>query len=502
MLDGTRVVTGAEMAAIDRKTIEELGLPGLLLMETAGRSVAAACERYRTDAARAAIVVGPGNNGGDGYVVARTLANLGWRVELFSLVDGEKLKGDAAKNFELSQAWQLPWRRFDTDCFDSGYWNGFSVVVDALFGTGLTRPLEGDAAKLVEAVNQARVPLVAVDIPSGVSSETGQVLGTAFRAAQTVTFGLPKYGHFLYPGAELAGELTVAEIGFFGSLLDDEGIRGKLLGPALVGGWLPRRSPTAHKGTCGRALLLVGSTRYPGAAALATLGALRSGAGLTYTAVPAAIRGWLEPGSFEAIFIEREDSAHLEEVLSGADAVCVGCGLHQDLKLAESLLKRASAPVVVDADALSLLDEAEPEASRVLTPHPGEMGRLLGVSAAEIEADRPAAARESASRFNAVTVLKGNPTLIASPGGQLLINSTGGASLAQGGSGDVLAGVITGMLAQGLSAEKAAAAGVYLHGLAADRLASRRGCWGFGATALAEELPGALSQLLDGFVDR
>lgn len=478
-----KIVSGREMAEIDRRTIE-LGIPGRVLMETAGRAVAEHVRRVYPNVHDVAVLCGPGNNGGDGFVVARVLAEH-LPVIVYLAAPRERFQGDARANLEVLE--RLPILTRDDADFDAQLLRmaGRGLLVDALFGTGLARPVEGAFAEVVARANLCGqvAPIVAVDIPSGVCSATGQVLGTAVRATSTVTFGLPKLGHWLHPGREHAGELEVADIGFPSHLQRE--LPGQLAEAHEIAGRLPRRGPTSHKGTCGRALLVAGSPRWPGAAILATLGALRSGAGVVYSVVPEEVRPMVLAQAPEAIVVARQGAP-----VERADAICVGPGVEHPEEFAD-WMQGLTVPVVVDAGALESVRPGGPP--KVLTPHPGELAKLLKTKVPELEADRVGSAVEAARRFECIVAAKGAPTVVAAPDGRYWLNPTGGSMLSQGGMGDVLAGCITGLLAQGLSPLDAALAGVYLHGLAGQLCGHARGV---GASQLAGQLPAALDTLL------
>lgn len=503
-----KVVTAAEMASVDRRAIDRLGLPGAVLMETAGRALAYACARRWPEARRVLVFCGPGNNGGDGFVAARTLARLGRETACLVLGEVGRLSGDAGLHagvyrntggriLEIPAAEALP-----------ALVPGADLVVDALFGTGLRRPLEGLAAGVVEWMNRSGLPIASADVPSGLCSDTGRVLGVAVRASMTVTMGLPKRGLLLHPGAERVGELRVAEIGFPLSELASSDLPGNLLTGPVVRRLLPQRLPTAHKGSCGTVLVVGGSRRYLGAPSLAAEAALRVGAGLVILACPAEVRERLAASVREILTVplpspqghlEPEDLDHLPT--GRVEALCLGPGLGAEPATHEAVrtfLAKSEDLVVLDADALRAVAGRGPlRPGLVLTPHPGEMSALLGVPVAELESDRVGSALRCASEYRAVVVLKGAPTVVAHPDGrQFWINSSGGPVLAQGGTGDVLAGAVAGLLAQGAEPVAAACAGVYLHGRAGDLCAARIGGRGVLAGEVARALPGALEAAL------
>lgn len=490
-----RVVSGREMAEVDRRTIEDLGLPGLLLMENAGRAVTAEFRRRWPQARTVAILCGPGNNGGDGFVVARTLLAHGLTPRLYLVGEPERLKGDALAHYQVLSKLGCPALPFE-DGLEG------EVVVDALFGTGLGRPLQGDYARAVEATRGRAV--LAVDIPSGINSETGQVMGEAVRAEVTVTMGLPKRGLLLEPGASHTGELVVAEIGFPPELLRSAG-NGALLDEAQIRDWLPVRTATSHKGSCGHALVLAGSERYPGAAFLATEGALRVGSGLVTLATAPAVRAMLHqrlavPLSIplRGSHLRAADRDDLQALAPRMQSFLIGCGLDPDEEEAQILRQLASewAPLVVDASALRVVAGQNPLGKgRILTPHPGEMSALLGRPVAALEADRIEAALECARRYDCCVVFKGAPTII-SDGRSFWVNPTGTSVLSQGGTGDVLAGMIAGLLAQGLDCPRAACCGAYLHGLAGQLAGEQRGPRGIFADEIAGFVPAALARIL------
>ncbi|RMG12599.1 MAG: NAD(P)H-hydrate dehydratase, partial [Deltaproteobacteria bacterium] len=492
------MLTGEEMRLCDRSAIERFGVPGVALMETAGRAVAdAALEALRAgDGRRVALFCGPGNNGGDGYVAARYLRAAGCEVEVLLTGPPERVTGDAKVFLEVLRRMEVE-LTVAAETVPVVDLRAGDVVVDALLGTGLSRPVEGPVRALIDYANELGrrgVTVVAVDLPSGLSADTGQVLGAAVRADRTVTFGYPKRGLLLHPGAALAGRWEVVDIGLPPQVEEVLGPPCELLTPEGVAGLRPRRPPDAHKGTVGHVLVVAGSKDRPGAAALTCLGALRGGAGLvTLAARPdahASRVAWVP----EAMGLDLPGEgplgeADLEALLAaaeGKDAVAFGPGIPRGegtAGLVAALLMELDVPVVLDADGINavagqadLLKGAAVDL--VLTPHPGEMARLAGRSVQEIQMDRLGVASDFARRHDAYVVLKGARTVVADPDGALAINPTGNAGMATAGSGDVLTGLIAALLAQGLPPGAAARVGVYAHGLAGDKRVEATGAAG------------------------
>ena len=486
------VLDGERMRQADRIAIEKMKIPGLVLMENAGRAVAEAMlEEFAGLAQRRVFVVaGPGNNGGDGFVAARHLARLGTSaVVLLVGAARAKLAGDTAA---MAAAWhgiggetiEIP---------DAKRWQAAAaflpgdVIVDALFGTGLDRPLAGLAAEAVETINRAAdagAAVVAVDLPSGLSASSSEVPGPAVQADLTVTFARPKVAHLLPPAEHLCGTVTVADIGIPDAAIyaTDPDLHWVLLDEAAL--MLPERAPEDHKGHFGHVLVVAGSAGKAGAAALTGWGALRAGAGLVTVAAPAPARA--EVGQFAAELMTEALPATRDGVLAkGAAAralslagdcsvLAVGPGLGAGAAAeVRALVKDAPVPVVLDADGINafagrLAALARRRAPLVVTPHPGEAARLLGASVEEVQADRVAAARAIARGANAVAVLKGYRTIVADPSGTAFINPSGNPGMATAGMGDALTGIVAGLMAQGLEPLDAAVLGVFLHGLAAD----------------------------------
>jgi NAD(P)H-hydrate epimerase len=543
-----RLVKAALMRSLDQEAGQRYGIPGVVLMENAGLSVAQhLLERFweqRPTGRKVLILAGPGNNGGDGLVVGRHLHNHGAGVDILLTAAPDSYQGDAAVNLKIVTATGIPHWVFDTGGFDrlAEAIERADLIVDALFGTGFRGLPEEPLASLIRMVNASGKPVLAVDLPSGMEADTGVVAGACIRAALTVTLAAPKLGLYLDPGAGYAGEIVVGDISFPPGLAGGAGLDAAPGGYALAGadpalpldgaafylidipllaGFLPPRRSTDHKGSYGHVVVAGGTAGYTGAIALASTAALRSGAGLVTAVVPASLYQVLAVKLTEAMTRPAPESTGggfsrtayhaLRDLFGKATVLAVGPGLGQDPETAvflDGLLRGTGLPTVIDADALNLLacDQrllndpllAEKRKRWVLTPHPGEMARLLGTSIGEVQADRVGVAMKASQAWGTTIVLKGAHTVVADPGGRILINPTGNPGLATGGTGDVLSGLIAGLLAQGLTPVQAAAAGVYAHGSAADRLAAARGMAGLIAGDLLEELPLVLKEIWGG----
>jgi NAD(P)H-hydrate epimerase len=508
-----RVLTVAESRALDAHAIEALGIPPLVLMENAALGVADALAARFAAAERVAIVCGPGNNGADGLAVGRQLAARGYAVDLFLARFGRALSSDCAAQLAIAERLGLAPRELapgDLDALPSGLARS-EVVIDALFGSGLTRPLAGEWARLVEALGAAARPVVAIDLPSGLDGDRAAPIGPAVRADLTVTFVAPKPAQLLDPACDLCGELVVADLGF---PVEEGGGAGALhlLVPEELAAALSPRPAGAHKGSFGHLLLVAGSVGKAGAAVLAARAAVAAGAGLTTVALPAPLHAALADACPEAMTLPlpaRDGAlalAALEPLLAaaaGQSAVALGPGIGRAPETEELVRRLALAlerPLLLDADGLNAfegrIDElATRPAPTVLTPHPGELARLLGTDTAAIQSDRLAAARAAARRAGAVVALKGRGTIVAAPDGEAWINATGNPGMASGGSGDVLTGIAGARLAQGDEASFAAALSVHLHGAAGDLARARLGGPAVPASELIASFGAAYARL-------
>lgn len=515
-----KLTTAEQMRGLDDAAINRYGIPGIVLMENAGRGTVETINREFGSLAgkHVSIFAGPGNNGGDGLVIARYLHQQGARPSVYLLMEPEKLKGDAATNLASVQKLSIPLHvvlshdellNLEEQLAKSRF------VIDAIFGTGLTRDVSGYFADVIKRINTFSCPVVAVDIPSGLNSDSGMPLGHCVQADLTVTFGLAKVGQVVQPGARYVGRLEVLDIGIPAEAVREAGIDLEVLEKRDLGEWIPVRQPDAHKGTFGHLLILAGSPGKTGAAILSALGALRSGIGLVTLCVPQELNPVFEASLLEAMTVPLPNSSQvvsikdfglIEEALAGKEAIVIGPGLGLADETAELVLKvyrELPQPMVVDADALTILAQndaviKDPAGIRILTPHPGEMARLVGGTSKDVQANRHQVAATFAKENKVFVLLKGASTVIASPEGRIAINPTGNAGMATGGMGDVLSGLIGSLLAQGLSPWQAACLGAYVHGMAGDSLAAATGIgFGFLAGDLANELPLAFQEIVE-----
>ncbi len=515
-----RLVDADEMREMDRKTIEEFGIPGEVLMESAGRGVFFYIEENFPFLEDAVVFCGRGNNGGDGFVVARYLLNREVYVTVYLLGEQSRLKGDARLNcerylklggelIELGEEAELDEvieRASQTD-----------LIIDAIFGTGLNSEVRGLAKNIIELINEVSedsgVPVIAVDIPSGVNASNGQIMGSAVYADATITFGLAKIGHYTFPGAGLIGELELIDIGIPREVMEKS--QTWLVDEDFAFSLLRSRKPDAHKGDAGHTLIFAGSVGKTGAAAMAGESALRAGAGLVTVAVPAHLNDIFEvkltevmtepvPDTTERTFGE-VSIERAKNLMEGKDVIAIGPGIGQSKevdKFLREILISARVPVVIDADGLNSLSRQmdllqKVSAPLILTPHPGEMSRLSGLSTKEIQKERMKITKEFAKKWNVVLVLKGARTVIASPDGTAFLNLSGNPAMASAGMGDVLTGIIAGLLSQGYSPLESAVLGVYMHGKAGDLAYEELGGIGIIAGDLITRIPKVRRWLFD-----
>ncbi|MCD8324633.1 MAG: NAD(P)H-hydrate dehydratase [Clostridiales bacterium] len=474
------VLTAAQMQQCDANTMGKFKMPSAVLMERAAlAAVGEIEERFPAPGARVLLACGTGNNGGDGLAMARLLFLKGYSVQILFPGNEEKCSAEAARQLSIVREYGIPVvKQYPEGTFD--------VIVDALFGIGLCREIGGVYRQMIERMNGADAWKLAVDIASGISADNGAVMGIAFRADRTATFGFAKIGQLLYPGAAYTGELRVEDIGIDRYSLC--GFQPAVRMPEASDlSLLPPRQDDSNKGTYGKVLIFAGSYNMAGAAAFSAKAAYRAGAGLVKVATDASNRTIIQnlvPEAVLATWDERTDMDRFaEEQIAWADAVIIGPGIGRSRRaqeLVKSVLERAKVPCLVDADGLNILAEKMDwidtgRENLVLTPHLGEMARLCKMSVAKIKKDLLAVAEVFSSRYNVVVALKDSRTVTAAPCGRTYINTTGNHGMATGGSGDVLSGVIGALLARAVPAEDAAALGVMLHGMAGDAAAGTVG---------------------------
>ncbi|MGB5156792.1 NAD(P)H-hydrate dehydratase [Desulfobacterium sp. N47] len=505
------IVTAGEMQQMDKSTID-FGLPGRVLMENAGCGATQIfLDRFcKKGSEKVGILAGRGNNGGDGFVIARRLARKGIDVNVYLLSKTSLVKGDALENLKLLYPLQIPVfeitgsKSFITN---QDFMQNRDIWVDAIFGTGLKSNIEGIIKDVIIYVNSLDKPVFAVDIASGIDSDNGQMHGECIHAELTATFGYAKLGHYLYPGARCSGEIEIVDIGIPSFIADKIAPKQGLLTHERISSILEPRRKDAHKGSTGHVFVIGGSPGKTGAVSMTAMAAMRAGAGLVTLGVPKSLHCVIESATLEVMscplsensegFLSESSFDSVMHNVAGKKCIALGPGLGTDpstKKLLIRILREVQIPVVLDADGLNLLAGQTDELKKlktpaVLTPHPGEMSRLTGKSIAQIQSNRVVCAREFATEHNVHLVLKGAGTVIAHPDGRVFINSTGNSGMASGGMGDVLTGIIAGFIAQNYTAEDAAKLGVYLHGAAGDALSESIGPFGYLASDMLKILP-------------
>jgi hydroxyethylthiazole kinase-like uncharacterized protein yjeF len=522
-----KLVTAEQMQDLDRKTIKTYGIPGIVLMENAGRGAAEQVLRYFSQIraggdpllkGHVAILAGPGNNGGDGFVIARHLKNWGVQTTIYLLASTKDVKGDALINL---QAW-LTMEGGLVEVTSTTHFLSIkqelsqtNLIVDAILGTGLHSAVTGLIKEVIAFINEQQRPVMAVDIPSGIDATSGKVLGDAVRATLTATFGLAKIGQVVEPGASYVGKLEVIDISIPRNLIGQAGIATYLLDPWELDQHhlLPRPAQT-HKGDYGHLFALAGSSGKTGAAAMLCHAALRAGAGLVTLGIPASLNPILEAKLTETMTEPLPDDAamgcltgealeRIKQLLAGKTAFTLGPGLSTQSavqKLVVELIPEVKIPLIIDADGVTALASVPDvlkkcKSTVILTPHPGEMARLTGLTTQKVQEDRIGVAKHFASAYGCIVVLKGSKTVIATPEGEVFINPTGNPGMASGGTGDVLTGMIGGLVAQGLLPLEAVKWAVFLHGLAGDRAAQAVGEVPLIASDIVDHIPDALSEV-------
>lgn len=503
----------SEMRAMDRAAVEEFGIAPELLMENAGNAVYwVILSRFGVEGRRFVVFAGPGNNGGDGLVVARKLLSSGGAVKVFLLSDPARYRGAARVNFEIATRLPIEIAQVDSvrEVTAAIAWS--DAVVDAILGTGLTREVEGVYRQVVEQINSGGRTVFSVDIPSGINGDTGKVMGVAVRADYTVTFGLPKIGNMLYPGYELCGELYVSHISFPPSLYDSETLKVAISEPVT----LPPRRRDGHKGSFGKALFIAGAASYFGAPYFSALSFLKAGGGYARLASPKSIVPTIAAKGSEIVFVPQAETAAgamalrnkaaLAALAAQMDMVVLGPGLSLDEEAQQLVRELAAAidkPLLIDGDGITAVCRdltviRERTAPTILTPHLGEMSRIMGVSIGEIDVDKVAVLQRASRDLGAIIVLKGAHSLVGYPDGRVFVNMSGNPGMATAGSGDVLTGTIAAMHGLGLPIEEATRQGVFAHGLAGDLAAMDKGEDGITAQDVLDCLPRAVRAVREG----
>lgn len=512
------LVTAGEMQQMDKETIDNIGIPGRVLMENAGSGAFRYMCRVFPDLVHQSVgvVAGSGNNGGDGFVMARYLSQKGVFVKVYLLCKKDRVQGDAQANLDLLAPLGIP----VVEIPEAGDFKKHKaamrrhdVWVDGILGTGLKSDVKGHYKSVILLLNTLKKPVFAVDVPSGLNADNGQVCGVCIQAQATATFAFPKIGHVVYPGAAYTGKLEIIDIGIPRRVADHVLPRQFVLNEAYLKGVIQVRDPDAHKGRTGHLLAIAGSPGKSGAAAMTATAAMRAGTGLVTLGVPTSLNPVLESQVTEVMtyalpettdhMLDTSAMGAIKELLTGKSCLAIGPGIgtaEETRQLLFQVLEKIVIPVVVDADGLNLLSE-RPEILRalkvpvILTPHPGEMARMCGVLPADIQKDRIGRARHLATSYHVHVVLKGARTIMAHPDGRVYVNLTGNPGMASGGMGDVLTGVIAGFLAQGYAPEDAVHLGVFLHGAAADHLSAHTGPFGYLATDVMNQLPHQIQKL-------
>ena len=516
-----KIVDSDTMRRLDEKAIREYGISGVVLMENAGRGVAEIIERdfggltggdkpRSYEGRKVSIFAGKGNNGGDGFVVARHLLNKGFDVCVYLLAKPQDVKGDAKTNLNI-------WKKMGGESVSILSKNNIDkhksairhshLIVDAIFGTGLSADVKGIQRDVIEFINSLNKPIVAVDIPSGLNASNGRVLGSCVKATITATMAIPKIGLLIYPGADYAGRVEVVDIGMPRELLEDKKIPWELLDFEGIKKLLKPRHGNTHKGSFGHVFVLAGSIGKTGAAAMTSMGAMRSGAGLVTLGIPESLNQVMARKLTEVMTLPLAESAsgvcgyeafdEIMKFIRDKEVVVLGPGLTAEepvKKLVLKLIVASKIPLVIDADGVNCLSDntnvlKKAKAQVIITPHPGEMARLIGSTAKDVQADRIGIASRFAKEHKIIVVLKGARTIIAEPSGRIFINPTGNPGMATAGTGDVLSGMIGGFIAQGYSPLDACNMAVYMHGLAGDEIAKKKGEIGMIATDLLNILP-------------
>lgn len=511
-----KVARVKEMQAMDRHAIENLAIPEEILMENAGQAAASVLDlEMGIPGKRYAVICGVGNNGGDGFVLARKIHSNGGLAHVFIVGDVSRIKGASRLNLNILEKLPVHITAVSSSpAMRKGILH-IDGIVDALFGTGLDREIQGLYRDVVSLINSAGKKVLSIDIPSGIHGETGKIMGVAVKADYTVTFGLPKVGNILYPGYGLCGKLYVSHISFPPALYDRADLKIQTNDTAP----LPPRNAQAHKGTVGDCLFIAGASGYFGAPYFSAMSFLKAGGGYSRLAAPSSMIGFLAQMGPEIVFIPQKETASgclsmenkdaLIALSEKVDMVVIGPGLslkRETQQLVREMVRDIRTPIVIDGDGITAISEdldilRERNAPTVLTPHFGEMSRLTGKSVKEISEDTIHILQQTAIVLQAIIVLKGAHSLIGYPDGRIFINLSGNEGMATAGSGDVLTGTIAAMNGQGLPLEEAVRKGVFIHGLAGDLAAADKGTDGMTAEDILENLPQAIKKDRTGNIE-
>ncbi|MEA3454495.1 MAG: NAD(P)H-hydrate dehydratase [Candidatus Caldatribacteriota bacterium] len=512
-----KVVTSKQMREIDRKAIEENNLSGLILMENAGLRIFQNLKKIYPDLRLKKIIIfaGSGNNGGDGFVVARHLYNYGLKVKVFLLTTFNKIKGEAEENLNIINKMGVELIEIETTKLDEiqrGIQNS-DLIIDAILGTGLQGKVTGLKAKIIDLINIANKEVVAIDVPSGLDADTGKIEGPCIKATHTITLALPKIGLLIFPGASYAGKVTVENIGIPSYLLKNNKIKTNIVTKEIVKSLLPFRATYSHKGSFGKVLILAGSIGMTGAAYLASEAAMRSGAGIVVLGIPRSLNPIMEAKLTEVMtlpLVETKKQSLGEEaeetilkLMKNYSILGIGPGISRQAetqRLVRKVIEKSNIPLVVDADAIYALSEdptilKKTKTPLVITPHPGEIAKLINKDVDYILNNQLDITREIAQKYGIVVVLKGARTIIANKEGEVYINVGDNSGMATGGSGDVLTGIICSLIAQGADNFSAAITGVYIHSLAGDLARGIKGERGMIAGDILSQVPQAFLNL-------
>lgn len=507
-----KVVTAEQMRQIDIETNKEIGISSIVLMENAAREVANRCLQELKDISdpKVIIFVGKGNNGGDGFALARLLNDRGINCKIVFLFEKSKFSTDAEKNYNIAIKCGINIITGFTEAIIET--SRADIVVDAIFGTGISRQVDGIYAQVIELINTYAKKVISIDIPSGINSDDGRVMGVAVKADITVTFALPKIGMLIYPGASYCGKIEIANISIQPSTIRDMNIKTAFLDKSDIYNILPERKKRTNKGSFGKLFIIAGSKDMTGAVALCCKGAFRAGAGLVYACtvhsginvvqqlVPEAVVMPLSEYDGKVRYECYEEDIKEKIEVASAIAVGPGLGISEDVsEFVKKLITEADVPLIIDADGLNAIAD-DPSIllslkhTPIITPHPGEMSRLTGLTVSEILDNTVKVARDFAEKYHCVVVLKDARSIISAPDGRVIINITGNPSMATGGSGDVLTGVIASFVAQKIDPFFAAATGAYIHGLSGDICTKKMGTYGVMAWDIADNIGVAINR--------